>query len=80
MRRHRGKMNRERFCANTRTKVVHDLDNENDDCHIEEIMDHGDVRPFFSLEQAHMANYVNYHSCVVLSDDEHDPSHVDEDE
>ena len=79
MRRRRGKLNRERFCANTRTKIIHDLDNENEDCFINEILDHGAERPFFSLEQARNAEYVNYHSCVVLSNDEHNAAHVDED-
>ena len=80
MRRFRNHLHRERFCGNTLTHEVHDLDNEREDCRIDDIIDEGHDRPFFSLQQAHYARFYKRHDCVILSDDEHDGAYLPEDE
>jgi hypothetical protein len=45
-------MSGERYCANTNTKEVHDLDNENTNCQIDEIIAAGHDKPYSSLQAA----------------------------
>jgi hypothetical protein len=66
-RRFRGSMNGERHCGNVATKEVHDLDNENANCQIDEIIDAGNDRPFNRLSEAHAAGYDNCHWCLGSS-------------
>ena len=66
-RRYSGNMNGEQFLGNMNTKEVHDLDNETDNCQIDEIIDAGNDKPFHSLEAAHKAGYDNCHYCVGRS-------------
>ena len=54
-RRYRGNMNGERYCGNASSKEVHDLDNEQANCQIDEIIDAGHDRPFYTLAAAHAA-------------------------
>ena len=63
-RRWKGNMNGERYCGNTQTKEVHDLDNEKSQCQIDEIIAAGHDKPFNTLEAAHTAGYDNCHYCV----------------
>jgi hypothetical protein len=56
-RRFRGNMSGERYCGNTATKEVHDLDNENTNCQIDEIIKAGNDRPFNTLTEALAAGY-----------------------
>jgi hypothetical protein len=55
-----------RFCGNSSpTKMeVHDLDNENPQCQIDEIIAAGHAVPFGSLEEAHSQGYDNCHYCI----------------
>ncbi len=80
MRRHRAHMNRERYCGNTLTHELHDLDNEREDCRIEEIIDEGHERGLVSLQQAHYFRFYKRHDCVIISEDEHDAAYLPEDE
>lgn len=80
MRRQRSKMNRERFCGNVDTYEVHDLDNEKEDCNIDQILDKRLDRPFFSLQQANNARFTNRHECVTVSDERSDAAYLPEDE
>ena len=64
MRRYKGNMNGERYCANKSPskKEVHDLDNEKtgaNECQIDEIIKAGNDKPYNSLSDAHAAGYVD---------------------
>jgi len=63
-RRHRGRMNGEQYCGNASSKEVHDLDNEQTNCQIEEIIRAGNDRPFNTLSAAHAAGYDNCAWCL----------------
>ena len=63
-RRYRGNMNGERYCGNTNTLEVHDLDSENTNCQIDEIIDAGHDKPFNSLAAAHNAGYDDCDWCL----------------
>ena len=63
-RRNRGNMNGERYCGNTAKTEVHDLDNENTNCQIDEIINAGHDKPFNSLTEAHSRGYDNCHWCL----------------
>ena len=63
-RRHRGNMNGERYLGNTDKMEVHDLDNENTNCQIDEIIAAGHDKPFNSLSEAHRAGYDNCKYCL----------------
>ena len=65
-RRYTGHMNVERFLANTNpTKLeVHDLDNEQAACRIEEIIKAGHDKPYDSLEAANRDGYDNCAYCI----------------
>lgn len=64
MRRWRGNMRGEQYCGNQNKMEVHDLDNEQINCQIDEIIRAGNDRPFNSLAAAHNAGYDNCHWCL----------------
>lgn len=57
-------MNGEQYCGNTDKKEVHDLDREQPNCQIDEIINAGHDRPFYTLAAAHAAGYDNCHWCL----------------
>lgn len=63
-RRHTGHMNGERYLGNAHNMEVHDLDNENTNCQIDEIIRAGNDRPYNSLDAAHRAGYDNCAYCI----------------
>ncbi len=66
-RRWRGNMNGERYCGNASKKEVHNLDNEQANCQIDEIIGAGNDRPFNALAEAHAAGYDSCHWCLGRS-------------
>ena len=56
-RRFRGNMSGERYCGNSSSNEVHDLDHEQPNCQIDEIIAAGHDRPFYTLAAAHAAGY-----------------------
>ena len=63
-RRWTGNMRGERYCGNRSKKEVHDLDNEQTNCQIDEIIRAANDRPFNSLPEAHAGGYDNCHWCL----------------
>ena len=63
-RRWTGNMNGEQYLGNTNEMEVHDLDNENTNCQIDEIIAAGHDTPFDSLSAAHSAGYDNGAWCL----------------
>lgn len=63
-RRWTGNMSGERYLGNTDNKEVHDLDNEETNCQIDEIINAGHDRPFNSLSAAHNAGFDNCAYCL----------------
>lgn len=65
-RRYTGRMNGERFLANSSASKmeVHDLDNEKSQCQIDEIIRAGHERPYTTLSAAHAAGYDNCAYCI----------------
>jgi hypothetical protein len=65
-RRYKGNMNGERYLANSsKSKMeVHDLDNEQTNCQIDEIIKAGHDRPYTSLSSAHADGYDNCAYCL----------------
>lgn len=57
-----------RFCGDTDTKEVHDLDNELSICQIGEIIQTGHVISFNTLDEAYQAGHDNCHYCIGGSD------------
>jgi hypothetical protein len=55
-----------RYCANKNPskREVHDLDNENHNCQINEIIAAGHALPYNSLAEAHAAGYDNCAYCI----------------
>ena len=51
MRRYSGHMNGEKYCANNNKMEVHDLDNQQTNCQIDEIIRAGHDRPYTSLTE-----------------------------
>jgi len=66
-RRETGHMNGQQFLANTKTREVHDLDNEQDRCRIDAIIDAGHDKPYIFLHQAHQDGYDNCGYCMIGS-------------
>jgi len=62
-RRYNGNMNGERYLANSNTEEVHDLDNENSNCQIDEIIAAGHDVPYRSLQAARNAGYDDCSYC-----------------
>lgn len=50
-------LNNARYCGNTNTREVHDLDNEQPNCQIDEIIRAGHARAFATLHEAIMEGY-----------------------
>ena len=65
-RRYSGNMNGERYLANASQskREVHDLDNENTNCQIDEIIRAGNDRPYNSLVAARRDGYDNCAYCI----------------
>ena len=66
-RRWKGNMNGERYCGNSNTTEVHDLDNEDtasNGCQIDEIIAAGHDKPFDTLAAAHSAGYDDCAKCL----------------
>ena len=55
-----------KYCGNTNTTEVHDLDNEQTNCQIDEIIraGHAKVFHFDTLTQAHSEGYDNCAYCI----------------
>lgn len=68
-RRYEGNMNGERYCGNSDADnmEVHDLDQENNNCQIDEIIAAGNDVPFNSLSAAQNKGYDNCHWCLGSS-------------
>lgn len=66
-RRYNGNMNGERYLGNKNTTEVHDLDNENTNCQINEIIKAGNDRPFGTHSEAKSAGYDNCAYCIGSS-------------
>ena len=56
----------ERFCGDRDHKMVHDLDHEDAQCHIDDIIQHAEAMPFRTLEEAHMHGYHDCPYCFKL--------------
>ncbi|MEX2177772.1 MAG: hypothetical protein WD801_03620 [Gemmatimonadaceae bacterium] len=65
-RRYSGNMNGEKYLANTSAskREVHDLDNENTNCQIDEIIRAGHDKPYTSLGAAQSAGFDNCAYCL----------------
>lgn len=59
-----GELYDERYLGNTRTKEVHDLDQEVENCQIDKIIEAGHAQPFDTLEDAHARGYDNCAFCL----------------
>lgn len=64
MRRYGPPLNGAKYCGNTATKEVHDLDDETTQCQIDEIIKAGHAKPFQTLAAAHAEGYDNCHYCL----------------
>jgi hypothetical protein len=67
MRRFSGRMLGQQYLGNTGAKEVHDLDNEQPLCQIDEIMRAGHETPFDSLPAARAAGFDNCFWCLYSS-------------
>ncbi len=56
--------NGKKYLANTNTKEVHDLDNEQTNCQINEIIAARHDLYYDTLQEAHNAGYDNGHWCI----------------
>jgi len=63
MRRYGSHMLGEPYLGNTKTREVHDLDNETDACRISHIVTTSTDRPFVTLEAAHDEGYKDCPHC-----------------
>jgi hypothetical protein len=66
-RRHGPPLYGSKYCGNTKTTEVHDLDKETENCLIEEIVISGRALSFHSLKDADEAGYGNCIYCVGQS-------------
>ncbi len=66
-RRYRGNLNGERYCGNTSSAEVHDLDHEQPSCQIDEIIDAGHDRAFYALAAAQAAGFETCARCSGIS-------------
>lgn len=57
-------LNGARYCANTNTMEVHDLDNENANCQINEIIKAGHAKPYNSLNEAKADGFIEGWYCL----------------
>ena len=58
------RVNGKKYLANTNTKEVHDLDNEQPQCQIDEIITHHHDVYFDYLSDAKVQGYDNGHFCL----------------
>lgn len=63
-RRTAGNMHGQQFLANTRSREVHDLDNEKPQCQIDAIIAAGHDAPYLLLSSAHADGYDNCAHCM----------------
>lgn len=64
MRRYSGKMCGDRYLGNIKKNEVHDLDNEQTSCKIDEIINAGLDKPFTLLSTAQATGYDNCAYCL----------------
>lgn len=69
-RKYKGNLNGQRYVANTSPykREVHDLDNENRNCMIDEIVRAGQDKPYGSLEEARRNEFNQCPFCCSLVD------------
>ncbi|HEY1951343.1 MAG TPA: hypothetical protein VGG76_00930 [Gemmatimonadaceae bacterium] len=69
-RKYKGNLNGERYVANTSPykREVHDLDNENRNCMVDEIVRNRQDRPFGSLADAHREEFLECPFCCSFID------------
>ena len=69
-RKYKGNLNGERYVANTSPykREVHDLDNENRNCMVDEIIRSRQDKPFGSLEDARREEFAQCPFCCPLVD------------
>ena len=69
-RKYKGNLNGERYVANTSPykREVHDLDNENRNCLVDEIIRSREDRPFTSLDAARRQEFVECPFCCAAID------------
>jgi hypothetical protein len=60
-------MNGEKFLGDTKSKEVHDLVREKQQCRIDEIVYNEHERPFSTLDKAHLQGYSDCRYCIDLS-------------
>jgi hypothetical protein len=60
-------MERQQFMGNTRSKEVHDLDQEQPACQIDKILNAGHETPFLMLSTADGQGYHNCGHCMIAS-------------
>lgn len=63
-----GELYGEKYLGNTRTKEVHDLDLETENCQIDQIIEAGHATPFDTLKEAHQEGYDNCAFCLGSSE------------
>lgn len=56
-----------KYCGNTSTREVHDLDRETGNCQIAKIIRGRHAKPFRTISAAHAAGYDNCHWCIGRS-------------
>ena len=66
-RRDEGNMHGQRYLANTRSKEIHDLDNESGRCQIDKIIAAAHDKTYIYLHQAHADGYDNCSHCMIGS-------------
>ena len=54
----------ERYLVDTKNKIVHDLDHETDDCHIDLIINSGKDKPYLSILEAILKDQNRAHDCT----------------
>ena len=57
-------MNGERYIVDIENRIVHDLDNESRDCHIDNIITTGHDMPYFSILKAILEDRYKGHHCT----------------
>lgn len=66
-RRESGNMHGQQYLGNTKSREVHDLDNEHANCQIDKVIAAGNDKPFIYLHQAHQEEYDSCGYCMVGS-------------
>lgn len=59
----RGHVDGERYCGNYVTRKVHDLQNEHENCLVNDFIDSGNDIPFINLEIAQQSGYTPCEYC-----------------